>query len=142
MGYALHRTRFWPYAALKPYNAALTAAINRLAARFPDDISARVLAENLAAGRSDLWLILDEKQKFSAFLITETEIAQNGKKRLLLLELAGKGGVDLAALLPQLEAFARAEGAAEICPYGRLGWRRALLRRGYKIATVKYVKEL
>lgn len=142
MNYSLHRMRDWPYAKLAPYNKELTAAIKKLAARFPDDVAPQAMAENIAGGLMDLWLILDEKQEFAAFLTTELETALSGKKRLLLLELAGKGGLDLTLLLPQLEAFARAQGVAEICPYGRLGWSRALARCGYKIATVKYAKEI
>lgn len=140
--YSVHSARDWSYERLAPYNSVLTAAVNRLSARFGDDVSPEILAENLARGRSDLWLVLDEKQDFAAFLITETEVAISGKKRLLLLELAGRGGADLTDLLPEMEKFARAQGAAEICAYGRLGWKRALARRGYKIAAIKYMKEL
>ncbi|KAA6204560.1 MAG: hypothetical protein DU429_05170 [Candidatus Tokpelaia sp.] len=142
MSYILHRVRDWPLARLAPYNSALTAAVNSLAARFPDDVSPAILAKNVACGLADLWLIVDENEAFIAFLITEMEITVGGKKRLLLLELAGEGALALTALLPQLEDFARRAGAAAICPCGRLGWNRALARCGYKIATVKYIKEL
>jgi len=139
---SLHRARDWPPEKLARYNAELSRAVARLAARFPLDMTPELLARALLSGAAELWLILDEKQQFAAFLTTEMEIAVNGAKRLLILELAGRGGPDLTALLPQLEAIARAEGAAHICAYGRLGWRRALAAQGYKIATVKYTKEL
>jgi len=142
MSYVLHYVRDWPYARLAPYNQALTAAVNKLAARFPDDVAPAALAENIARGIADLWLITDEQAAFIAFLATEMEITAGGKKRLLLLELAGEGALALTALLPRLEDFARRQGAAAICPCGRLGWNRALARCGYKIATVKYTKEL
>lgn len=143
MRYSLHRARDWDYQRLSRYNSALTQAAAKISARFPDDINPALLAENIASGRAELWLILDERQEFVAFLTTETEIALSGKKRLLALELAGKGDIDaITALLPQLEAYAKCQGAAEICPYGRLGWKPALAQRGYKIAAIKYAKEL
>jgi len=140
--FTLHRVRDWPYAKLARYNRELSAAIARIAARFPLDMTPQGLAQALASGATELWLILDERQEFAAFVTTEMETAANGERRFLVLELAGRGGPALTALLPQLEAAARHEGAQHICAYGRLGWHKALKKQGYEIAAVKYTKEL
>jgi len=142
MSYTIHLTQDWPFDKIARYGPRLSAAMKKLEGRFADDVCLEQMARNLAQGRQQLWLILDEKQDFAAFVTSEIEMTRSGKKRVLLLELAGGGGPSLAAMITPIEDWARQMGAAEICPVGRIGWRKALAKLGYKPAIVRYRKEL
>jgi len=142
MSYQIHLTQEWSPEQIAPFGADLTKAMVKLAARFPDDVDLAALSGQIARGETQLWLILDEKQKFAAFLTTQIETTPTAKKRLLLLELAGRGGVPLCDLLGDIERWARAQGVVEICPLGRAGWSRALKKHGYKPLIIRYGKEL
>lgn len=143
MTFTIHLTEDWPFEKIARYGPQLTQAMRKIEGRFPDDISLEQMARNLAEGRQQLWLILNSDENFAAFATTEIEITRSGRKRVLLLELAGRGGPGLADMIAQIETWARGEvGAAEICPVGRLGWRRALARHGYQPSVIRYRKEL
>jgi len=142
MNYQIHLTQDWLPEQMAPYGADLTRAMVKLAARFPDDIDLVALSGQIARGETQLWLILDEEQKFVAFLTSQIEITPTAKKRLLLLELAGRGGVSLCDLLGEIENWARRQGVVEICPLGRVGWGKTLKKHGYKPLIIRYGKEL
>jgi len=142
MAYQLHLTTNWSFDEMAPFGEDMTKAMAKLAARFPDDIDLMELSRQIADGQTQLWLILDEKKQFIAFLTSQMEITPTGKKRLLLMDLAGRGGVDLCDLLETIEDWARAQGAVAICPLGRPGWDRALKKQGYKKLIIRYGKEL
>jgi len=142
MTYDIHLTQDWPHERMAPFGEEITRAMVKLAARFPDDIDLAEMARQIANGEVQLWLILDEKQKFSAFLTTQIEVTASGKKRVLLLELAGRGGIHLAGLIGKIEDWARGMGAVAICPIGRPGWQRVLKGHGYKPLIIRYGKEL
>jgi len=142
MRYSIHLTRDWSYEKMAPYHDAITKAMEKLAARFPDDVELDVLAKQIIHGEVQFWLILDQARHFVAFVTSRIEQTASGKRRLLLLELAGRGGIDLVAMLQPIEQWAQAEGVDEICPIGRTGWRRALAAQGYKPFITRYRKEL
>jgi len=140
--YQIHLTQDWLPEQIAPFGADIAKAMAKLAARFPDEIDPVVLTRQIINGEIQLWLILDERQEFVAFLTTQIEITPKGKKRLLLLELAGRGGIHLCDLLGRIEDWARAQGVVAICPLGRMGWSKALKKHGYKPLIVRYGKEL
>jgi len=142
MTYSIHLTQDWPFEKIARYGPQITGAMQKIEARFPDDVSLEQIARNLAEGSQQLWLILDENEDFAAFVTTEIEITRSGRKRILLLELAGDGGPDLAGMIRPIEDWARETGAQEICPLGRIGWRKALAKHGYHPAILRYRKEL
>lgn len=142
MMYSVHLTQDWSLEKIAPYSAALNAAMHKMQQRFPDDVSLAQMAKNIAGGKQQLWLIVDENEEFAAFVTTEIEVLKSGKKRVNLLELAGEGGAPIADMIEPIEAWAREIGAAEICPVGRVGWRKILARHGYKPAVIRYRKEL
>lgn len=142
MTYRIHLTDTWSHERMARYGPQITHAMGKVAARFPDDISLEQLACNIAEGREQLWLILDEEEEFVAFVTSEIEVTNSGKKRVLLLELGGKGGVDIADMIEPIEAWARSIGADELCPIGRIGWRKRLAAHGYYPKVIRYGKEL
>jgi len=142
MRYHIHLTQDWTFEQMAPFVEEIARAMAKLAARFPDDVDLEVMTSQIMSGEVQLWLILDEANKFAAFLTTQIEISKTGKKRVLLLELAGRGGIILTGLIEKIENWARGHGAVAICPIGRPGWQRALKQHGYKPLIIRYGKEL
>lgn len=142
MSYQIYLTETWPYERIKRYSGDLTEAMKKIARRFPDDISFQTMAEEIASGERQLWIIVDEKENFVAFVTSHIEILASGKKRVELLELAGYGGEKIADMIEPIEEWAKTIGASEICPIGRIGWSKIMRAHGYRPSVVKYRKEL
>lgn len=142
MTYSIHNTSDWPYEKIKPYGEDITNAMKKIVARFPHDITINSLVENIASGKEQLWLILEDEKRFVAFVTSEIVITETGRKRLLLLELAGEGGQTLAQMIKPIEIWAKDNGIDEICPVGRLGWVKAMKKLGYKAEVVKFTKDI
>ena len=86
------------------------------------------LAEDIFSGKSQLWLIL-EGDEFLSFVLTEIKgDAGLGHKSVLLTGLAGEAGIDICPLIGKIEEWAWSIGADEVCPVGRLGWKKGLAR--------------
>lgn len=142
MMYSIYNTTDWPLQSISKYAPELTQAMVKMTERFPDDVSLEDMAIDIANGRAELWLILDDRDRFKAFLTTEVTITMTGKKRVTLCQLAGEGGAEIAQLINSIEVWAKSIGADEICPIGRLGWRKELAKYGYQPTITKYRKEL
>ena len=142
MSLSIYLTSEWSLEEIAPYSTAISVAMKKLEQRFPDDISIANLASNIAQGVEQLWLILNDKKEFVAFVTSQSEVTETGRKRLLLLELSGEGGPYLGDLIAPIEDWARQNGFNEICPIGRLGWRKILAKHGFAAKFVRYYKEL
>lgn len=142
MSYFIHLTHNWPSARLAPYESAISAAMARLAARFPDDISPIYIAQELLSGQRQLWLVLNENDDFVAFLTSHIETTARGRKRLFLLELAGYGGLKLVKLLSTIESWAQSQAIDEIIATGRWGWSKAMRGQGFCPDLIHYKKEI
>jgi len=141
MSLSVHLTQDWPLERLARYGPELVAAMKKLVRRFPDELSVRTLFEQIMRGEQQLWLILDESEAFKAFATSEITISEfTGKRRVILCELAGAGGVDLTDLIEPFEDWAREIGAAEVHVIGRTGWRKALATHGFKPFIMRYRK--
>lgn len=136
-------TQDWPFEEVAKYGADITAAMNKLVARFPNDLSVEGLARDVFSGRNQLWLILDDDGTFKAFVLSEIKVNDDtGHKSVILTELAGEGGIDIVPLIKPIEAWAKSIGAQELRPMGRLGWRKALQKQGYEATVCLYSKDL
>ncbi|MCZ2158671.1 hypothetical protein NPX99_05195 [Bartonella sp. 220] len=140
--YSAHLTEQWPWEKIAPYQEALNAALKKYAKRFPDDVCLATIAEELATGQAQLWLILKNKTQFSAFAITKIERTQRGKKHVVLSDLAGEGGLELVPLIEKVEQWARSIHAEELHLFGRIGWVKMLARHGYSRNLIHYRKAL
>ncbi|AGF76349.1 hypothetical protein [Bartonella vinsonii] len=140
--YSAHLTEQWSWEKIAPYQEALNAALNKYAQRFPDDVCLATIAEELATGQAQLWLVLKNKTQFSAFAITKIEKTQRGKKRVVLSDLAGEGGLELVPLIAKVEQWARSIHAGELHLLGRIGWAKMLARQGYSRNLIHYRKAL
>lgn len=143
MTLSIHNTTDWEFDRIASYGPQITAAMKKLVERFPKDMTLESLAQDIFSGKNQLWLILDEEEKFVAFVTSEIKTNQaTGKKSVVLSELAGEGGTDIVPLIEPIEEWAREIGATEITPVGRLGWRKALAKQGYEADIVLYRKTL
>lgn len=140
--YSAHLTEQWPWEKIAPYQEALNGAFKKYAQRFPDDVCLEKIAEEIATGQAQLWLVLKNKIQFSAFAITKVESAHTGKKCVVLSDLAGEGGLELVKLIDEVEKWARKINAEEIHMFGRIGWAKRLAHHGYSRNLIQYRKVL
>lgn len=142
MTLSIHLTQDWPYERIARYGREITAAIKKLANRFPDMVSVKSVTDDIISGRNQLWLIL-EGEEFKSFVLSEIKTdLETGRKIVTLTELAGEGGTDVVPLISDIEAWAKSIGAVELRPVGRIGWRKALAKQGYKSEICLYHKDL
>ncbi|MEK1929488.1 MAG: hypothetical protein AAAC47_06800 [Pararhizobium sp.] len=143
MTLSIHLTTDWDFDRVARYGKEITAAMKKLAERFPDELTLKGMAQAVISGKNQMWLILDEAEEFKAFVTSEIKInEETGHKHVLLSELAGEGGVDLVPLISTIEDWARSIGASELRPIGREGWRKPLGKAGYKPMLMLYSKDL
>lgn len=142
MTLSIHLTTDWPFERVARYGKEITAAMRKLVERFPNDLTLESMAEEIIGGKQQLWLILDGEE-FKAFVTSEIKINEaTGRKSVILMELAGDGGIDLVPLISDIENWAVEIGAHELTPLGRDGWRKPLAKAGYKPKLTLYSKDL
>lgn len=142
MNLSLHYTGDWHYEQVAKYGADITASMQKLAKRFPKDVSVPALFDEILSGQRQLWLILDGEE-FKSFMLSE--IKNNpftGSKTLMITSLAGEGGEELAFLITDVEKWAAENGITDVVPVGRLGWKRSLEKMGYKMDVCLFRKEI
>lgn len=142
MNLSLHYTGDWPFERVAAYGPQITAAMRKLAERFPKDVSVPALFDEIASGARQLWLILDGEE-FKSFMVSE--IKDNpftGSKSLMVTSLAGEGGEEIVPLIADVEAWAAQNGITDVIPVGRKGWGRALEKMGYKLDVCLFRKEI
>jgi hypothetical protein len=143
MSLSIHLTLDWPYEKIAKYGPEITAAMKKLADRYPDDLSVKTMAASIITGKNQLWLFLNEDDEFVAFVTSEIKVSETtGRKSVMLGELAGDGGIDLVPHISRIEDWARSIGAHELTPLGRDGWRKPLAKAGYKPKFVLFSKDL
>lgn len=142
MSYQIINVSDWTYDRLAPYGQAITAAMKQLAEKFPEDVNVAQLAHECLTGVRQLWLILDEADKFVSFCCTGVQtIAGTGKKVVTLTSHAGAEGLDCCAEMCRvIEAWAAEQGADYTAAEGRRGWGRELAKHGYREYAVIWRK--
>lgn len=132
-------TQDWSWEQLSPYTRDITAAMKKLAAKFPDDVSVEHLGKEIVLGKRQLWLILDDDDKFVSFCLTQTHTVEaTGKKVVTLTSHAGEEGLScVPEMCRVIEGYAKEQGADMTAAEGRRGWARELKKRGYtEYATI------
>ncbi|MBB5074429.1 hypothetical protein HNQ69_001571 [Bartonella callosciuri] len=135
-------TSSWDKERIAPYLEEILAAFRRYVERFKHEMTLQELIEAICSGKKQLWLILDDDERFLAAVTTQLQYTALGKKRALICECSGKGVLDLVDNLKFAEDWARENGAHEMEILGRLGWQRALNKQGYGIDMIYYRKDL
>lgn len=138
----IHNTSDWEPERILRYGAEITAAMQKLVARFPREVTLKSLAEDVITGKQTLWLILDGDE-FRSFVLSEIkETRATGIKTSFVTSLAGEDGIDAVPLIAEIEAWGREQGASQQMIVGRWGWKRPLANEGYDMDAVIYRKEL
>lgn len=135
-------TTTWDIERIAPYLEDIIASFREYVERFKDEITLQGLIEEICSGKKQLWVVLDDEDRFLAAVTTQIQQTVLGKKRALICECSGKGILDQVNNLKVAEDWARENGASEIEILGRLGWKRALTKQGYGITMLYYRKEL
>ncbi|WP_375693339.1 MULTISPECIES: hypothetical protein [unclassified Bartonella] len=135
-------TTSWGMERIAPYLEDIIASFREYVERFKHEITLQELIEAICSGKKQLWLVLDDDERFLAAVTTQIQQTVLGKKRALICECSGKGVLDQVDNLLFVEDWARENGAFEIEILGRLGWKRALDKQGYGIDMLYYRKEL
>jgi hypothetical protein len=142
MSLSIHNTTDWPAARLLPYGAEITAAMHKLVARFPRDVTVVQLGQEVLAGKKQLWLIMDG-EKFVSFVLTEIQINEaTGAKTLVIPSFAGDEAIATMPLIAELHRFGRENDCTEARILARKGWTKALLDQGYRTDVSLFRKSL
>lgn len=130
-------TSGWLPHQLDPYWPEIFAAMMKLKAKLPDDVSLSILLAFWANGRRKLWLVLDDSGAFMAFAMTEIETnLATGKRFVTLKDMAGDGVIQARAeICAALEAYAASEGIEEKRIQGLPAWAKVTAPFGYEPTT-------
>ena len=136
-------TSSWSPERFGPYGPAVTAAMRKLAERFPREVRTEHLAQEVISGKRQLWLILDDDDRFVSFVLTEIQVNDaTGLKTLVIPSFAGDEGAATVPMIGALEDWALEQDCDEAMVWGRLGWKKALAREGYGLDVAIYRKPL
>lgn len=135
-------TSDWDWDRLSRYTRDITTAFQKLQARFPRDIDIDHLAEEVMNGTRQMWLALDDDDKFVAVMLTQIDTNRLGAKTLLMPAFAGDASLSLLPLIPEVEKWAKEQGCDETWIYGRDGWGRKVPEYGYEKDMTVYRKRL
>jgi hypothetical protein len=136
-------TTDWSPERFAPYGPALTAAMRKLQERFPREVTVEHTAKEIIGGKRQLWLILDDDDRFISFVLTQIQIDEaTGLRSLVLPAFAGEEGVATVHLIGAIEAWGKSQGCDETVLYGRLGWKRAVAKEGYDLDVAIYRKPI
>lgn len=131
-------TSSWLPFQLDPYWPDIFAALLKLKAKCPEQVSISYLIAQWASGKRKLWLVLDEADKFMAFAMTEVELnLATGRKFVTLKDMAGEGVIQAKdEICAALEAYAKSEGITDMFIQGLEPWKRVTKQHGYAVQTV------
>jgi hypothetical protein len=90
MNLSIHNTTDWPAEKIMSYGAEVTAAMRKLVERFPRDVTVLHLAQEIIAGKKQLWLIMDG-EKFVSFVLTEIQINEATGAKTLVIPVIRRG---------------------------------------------------
>lgn len=142
MTYRVVNTQDWQWEKLAPYTKDVTAAMKKLADKFPEDVTVKSLGQDIVTGIRQLWLILDEKDKFVSFCLTNVRtVDATGVKVVTLTSHAGEAGINcVPEMCSTIEAWAKEQGAHYTAAEGRRGWGKALAKQSYREYAVIFRK--
>lgn len=129
----VEQTTDWPPEKFAHYGPAVTAAMRKLADKFPDDCTLESLAEECIAGEQQLWLVLDDDGGFISFCMTNIKtVTATGKKIVTLTNMAGERWAECAdAMVAAIHPWCDEIGADLTSAMGSRAWLRALKKFGY-----------
>ena len=99
------------------------------------------LKERAFLGQIAVWQIKDGDRIIGCCL-GEIEDWPSGKRVAVIVGCGAEDGYSIERHLPEVEAWARMHGAAEVHVRGREGWRRRLKPHGYELCMITLRKVL
>jgi len=100
------------------------------------------VARDVAEHRKQLWVVLDDENQNRAMAAGVTSLVtyEGGVKTAFIELLGGENMKQWFSLKPEIEAWAKSEGCAELNMWARKGWAKHL--PDYRIARYLMRKEL
>ena len=136
-------TTGWPWEKIASYGPEITAAMKKLEARFPREVTVQQLYKDIQDGKRQLWLIMEDDGRFLSFVLTNIQTNEGtGLKTLVIPSLAGDEGEGAVPLIAELEKWGKSQGCGESLVYGRYGWKRSLAKEGYDMHMAVFRKPL
>ncbi len=136
----------WTPEQAAPYMADVFRAFAKLAEERPQDLTVQHLVWMVCkdGDRNNLWLVLDDEDRFLSFFMTRIETCDATRVRSVkVLNMAGSSGLEsVPQILETAGAWAREKGAQYAYIEGRDGWWPTLKRHGFKRDAVLYRREL
>ncbi len=132
-----------PFEYLEPHLPAFFAALDKLIARYPDDITRDEVLIECDSGERTLWFIFEDGKFLSFAMTKDRKITSTGIRVAKLCDLAGERALEAAdEICEALEGWADAIEAPIRDIEGRVGWGRELKKRGYEVHAVLYRKKV
>lgn len=141
--YKIENTEGWSFERLAPYTRDLTAAIRKFVDRYPNETTADAIVSDAAAGKLQIWLVLDDDDSFKSFFTTRTATFDaTGVKVTAISSFGGTGGLKAAPQACEAaEAYADSQGADIYQAECREGWGKVMKALGYEIHSVVWRKK-
>jgi hypothetical protein len=109
--------------------------------RFPHHGSPWAIIDVAADGKWHIFVVRDEEGEIIIAFTAAIQTRDTTQKRVLTMyALGGERLQEAIAVLPDLEAWARAQGAQEFELVGRKGWQRLIEPYGYEPEAIIYRK--
>ncbi len=136
----LYLTSDWSLSRLAEYGPEITSALKKLLAEFPRDGTLESIRDDIVSGGIQLWLMFED-EAFKGVVLTDLKtVPATDHKSVRIIGLAGTDGIDLCPHVATIEAWAWENGAQDVVPVGRIGWKKPLSKVGYEIDRVVYRK--
>lgn len=136
----------WTKEQAEHYREDVFGAFGKLVEERPLDLTVPFLVWTVCRDgeRNNLWLVLDDDDRFLSFFMTRIETCDATQVRSVkVLNMAGEGGrASVEAIAEAVTPWAKERGATQAYIEGRDGWWPALKANGFTRDAVQYRKEL
>lgn len=123
----------WPNAA---------PALRRAVLHGEPDLELRTLRIRVANGLTQLWKVVDEKGKVSAWATTYLYSSNQNQQTAQITMAAADNAEDFLEMLAPFEEWAKLQGVEVIEVIGREGWKKLLRPHGFSHNYTSFTKEV
>jgi hypothetical protein len=127
---------------MHPLWPGIYACLSKYVRHFPDEETIENILAECANGKRQLWIVTEGHDVILAAVTEIVTIQATGKKQLVMAECGGRRYAECLELLPEIEKWAREQGASEAVTLCRRGLVRLYEPLGFKAKAVMMRKGL